>query len=250
MKSIPILIAAVFLVAGMAWAKDPPAKEGPAKNVAAGKSAPAKASPLKTPKERLSYGIGINVGRNIKGQGMDLDGNVFSMGVRDAIGDKTPLMTDDEIREVIVAMQLEMRMKAERAHESAGIENKSKGEAFLAANKKKEGVVTTASGLQYKVLRAGAGKPPGLSDRVSANYRGTLIDGTEFDSSYSRGQPAEFAVNQVIAGWMEALQIMKPGDKWAVYVPPDLAYGDRGAGEKIGPHATLIFEIELLEVKK
>ncbi|MBI3994298.1 MAG: FKBP-type peptidyl-prolyl cis-trans isomerase [Candidatus Lambdaproteobacteria bacterium] len=254
MKAIPMLIAALLLVVGTTWAKEPPAQKDASKTASAkeapAKATPAKSSALKTPKDRLSYGIGINVGRNIKSQGLELDGSVFSMGVRDALGDKTPLMTDDEIREAIVSMQMEMRMKAEREHEAKGVDNKVKGEAFLAENKKKEGVVSTASGLQYKVVRAGTGKAPSINDHVTAHYRGTLIDGTEFDSSYSRGQPADFAVNQVIAGWVEALQIMQAGSKWIIYIPPDLAYGDRGAGQLIGPQSTLIFEIELLEIKQ
>jgi len=157
-------------------------------------------------------------------------------------------MTEQEIQETLKTFQQEMAAKqAEKTKQLAEI-NKKEGEAFLAENKKKEGVKTLPSGLQYKILTEGSGKTPKETDTVTTHYRGTLIDGTEFDSSFKRGQPASFTVNGVIKGWTEALQLMKEGSKWQLFIPSDLAYGDRGAGGQIGPHATLIFEVELISI--
>ena len=160
------------------------------------------------------------------------------------------LLTEQEIREITTAFQKEMMAKQEELNKKLGEKNKKEGEVFLAENKKKEGVKTLPSGLQYKVIKAGTGKKPKLTDTVTTNYRGTLIDGTEFDSSYRRGQPASFPVNGVIPGWTEALQLMEEGAKWQLFVPPNLAYGDRGAGRQIGPNATLIFEVELISIQE
>jgi len=159
------------------------------------------------------------------------------------------LMTEEEIRESLSALQKELMEKQAEKTKLMGEKNKKEGEAFLAENKKKEGVVTLPSGLQYKVIKEGTGKQPSADATVETNYRGTLIDGTEFDSSYKRGQAATFPVNGVIAGWTEALQLMKEGAKWQLFVPANLAYGERGAGNVIGPNATLIFEVELISVK-
>jgi len=150
----------------------------------------------------------------------------------------------------IQAFQKEMQAKMVAEMQALAAKNKAAGEAFLAENAKKEGVVVTDSGLQYKIIEEGEGPSPGPSDMATVNYRGTLIDGTQFDSSYDRGQPATFPVGGVIAGWTEALQLMKPGAKWQLFIPADLAYGERGAGKDIGPNSTLVFDVELLSVEK
>jgi FKBP-type peptidyl-prolyl cis-trans isomerase len=204
---------------------------------------------LKNPKEKLSYGIGTDLGRNLKRLGVEIDGDLLIKGFKDAMSGAKPLMTDEEIGATLNALQQQIQRKAAQVAAAAGEENKKAGEAFLAQNKGKQGVVTLPSGLQYKILKAGDGKKPSASDTVECNYRGTLIDGNEFDSSYKRGQPATFGVSQVIPGWQEALQLMSVGSKWQLFVPADLAYGERGAGREIGPNATLIFEVELLAIK-
>jgi FKBP-type peptidyl-prolyl cis-trans isomerase FklB len=160
------------------------------------------------------------------------------------------LLTEEEARAAIMHLQAQLRQKQIEAMKLAGEKNQKAGEAFLAENKKKEGVVTLPSGLQYKILKAGEGKKPTAEDTVVCNYRGTLIDGTEFDSSYKRGEPATFPVRGVIKGWTEALQLMPVGSKWQLFIPPTLAYGERGAGAQIGPDATLIFEVELISIKE
>jgi len=206
-------------------------------------------SPLKGPKEKMSYGIGADLGRNLKRLGIEIDADALIKGFNDALSGAKPLMSDEEIGQTLNALQQSIQRKAAQATAAAGEENKKAGEAFLAQNKGKQGVVTLPSGLQYKILKAGNGKKPTENDTVECNYRGTLINGTEFDSSYRRGQPATFGVGQVIPGWREALQLMPVGSKWELYVPSDLAYGERGAGRDIGPNATLVFEVELLAIK-
>jgi FKBP-type peptidyl-prolyl cis-trans isomerase FklB len=206
-------------------------------------------SPLATKEDKVSYSIGLSVGRNLKNQGIEVVPESMVLGIRDAMKDGKTLLTDDEIRQVMFAFQMEMRARQMDARMKKGEQNRKEGEDFLSENKKKKGVKTTESGLQYQVLKAGAGMMPQASDTVSAHYRGTLIDGTEFDSSYARGEPASFPVNQVIPGWSEVLQLMKVGAKWKVWIPSQLAYGERGAGQEIGPHAMLIFEIELIEIR-
>jgi FKBP-type peptidyl-prolyl cis-trans isomerase FklB len=204
---------------------------------------------LKSDKDKLSYGIGADLGRNLKRLEIEVDPELVRKGLLDALSGAKPMMSDEEVRAVLTALQAQIQRKAAQAASVAGEENKKAGEAFLAQNKTKPGVVTLPSGLQYKILKAGEGKKPGESDTVECNYRGTLINGTEFDSSYKRGQPATFAVTQVIPGWREALQLMTVGSKWQLFVPPELAYGERGAGREIGPNATLVFEVELLGIK-
>lgn len=204
---------------------------------------------LKDQKEKVSYGIGVDIGKAMQKQGLALDPDLLAKGIKDAYSGGKLLMTDQEIQETLTAFQKEMRTKQEAANKTAGEKNKKDGEAFLAANKTKEGVKTLPDGLQYKVIKAGTGKKPAPTDTVVTQYRGTLIDGTEFDSSFKRGQPATFRVDGVIRGWTEALQLMEEGAKWILYVPPSLAYGDRGAGPQIGPNATLIFEIELVSIQ-
>ena len=211
-------------------------------------------SVLKTDKQKDSYAIGMDIGNNISGQKFDIDLELLIRGLKDVIGKKDTLFTKEEHAKQMTAFRTRMiaKAKARRDAEAADkfAKQRKKGEDFLAANKKKEGVKVTESGLQYKVLKSGDGATPTKSDSVVTHYRGTLINGTEFDSSYKRGKPAEFRVGGVIAGWTEALQLMKVGDKWQLYIPYKLAYGERGAGADIKPFSTLIFDIELLEVKK
>ncbi len=208
------------------------------------------AVPLKDQKDRISYVIGIDIGTNLKRQSIEINPEALLRGLRDGLSGSKPLMTDQEMKETIAAFQKEMQTKQEEVAKKMGEKNKKEGETFLAENRKKEGVVTLPSGLQYKVLKKGSGRKPKLTDTVTTHYRGTLIDGTEFDSSYRRNQPATFPVNGVIAGWTEALQLMEEGAKWQLFIPPQLAYGERGAGPQIGPHATLIFEVELISIQE
>jgi FKBP-type peptidyl-prolyl cis-trans isomerase len=203
---------------------------------------------LKTDKDKLSYAVGMNIGRSIHSQSMEIDPAILLRGLKDEMAGKT-VMTDMEAHNTLMQAQQEAKKKADETRQASMEPNKKAGDAFLAANKTKEGVVTLPSGLQYKILKEGTGPKPTPADSVVCNYRGTLIDGKEFDSSYKRGQPATFPVGQVIKGWTEALQLMPVGSKWQLFVPPDLAYGDRGAGPDIGPGATLIFEVELISIK-
>ena len=204
---------------------------------------------LQTSKEKQSYSMGADIGKRLKSQSIDVNADSFSLGLKDALSGGKMLLTEEEIRESLSSLQKELMEKQAEKNRLLGEKNKTEGEAFLAENKKKEGVITLPSGLQYKVIKEGTGKQPSADATVETNYRGTLIDGTEFDSSYKRGQPATFPVNGVIQGWTEALQLMKEGAKWQLFVPASLAYGERGAGNVIGPNATLIFEVELISVK-
>ncbi len=204
---------------------------------------------LKDPRLKASYAIGADIGNAFKKQELDLDPKAVAAGIADALAGKTTL-NEAEIRATLEEFQKTFASKAEARSKVAGEKNVKEGETFLAANSKKEGVKTTASGLQYKVLTSGKGKTPTAADTVKVHYKGTLIDGSVFDSSIDRGEPAEFGVGQVIKGWTEALQLMKEGDKWQVVIPGSLAYGERGAGGKIGPNAVLIFEVELLSIVK
>jgi FKBP-type peptidyl-prolyl cis-trans isomerase FklB len=205
---------------------------------------------LKDQKEKLSYVIGVDIGKALEKQGVQIDPEIVAKGLKDGFSGGKLLMNDQEIQETMTAFQKEMRVKQEAALKQAGEKNKKEGEAFLTENKTKEGVKTLPSGLQYKVIKAGSGKKPKATDTVVTHYKGTLLDGTEFDSSYRRNQPATFKVNGVIRGWTEALQLMEEGAKWILYVPSALAYGERGAGGQIGPNATLIFEVELVSVQE
>ena len=204
---------------------------------------------LQTTKEKQSYSIGADIGSKLKAQSIDIDADVFAQGLKDAFSGGKLQLTEQEMKETLAGLQKElMEKQAERTKQIAE-KNKKEGAEFLAANKTKEGVKTLPSGLQYKVIKEGTGKTPKAEDTVITNYRGTLIDGTEFDSSYKRGQPATFPVKGVIPGWTEALQLMKEGSTWELFIPSNLAYNERGAGNTIGPNATLIFEIELISVK-
>ncbi|MFZ5861319.1 MAG: FKBP-type peptidyl-prolyl cis-trans isomerase [Nitrospirota bacterium] len=205
---------------------------------------------LKTDNEKVSYSIGLDIGTNFKRQSVELDAKALAAGINDGLSGAKPALSEDEVRKVLADFQQEIRNRMAAAAQQAADDNKKKGDAFLADNKKQKGVVTLPSGLQYKVVKEGKGAKPKATDTVSVHYRGTLIDGTEFDSSIKRGEPTEFPVNQVIKGWTEALQLMPVGSKWQLFIPSDLAYGGQGAGPTIGPNATLIFDVELLTIKK
>jgi FKBP-type peptidyl-prolyl cis-trans isomerase FklB len=211
---------------------------------------------LKTQKDKASYAIGLNIGRGLHKDSVDVDPAILLRGLRDGLGGGKTLLTDEEMKGAMTTLQSELRKKQEvRSKEQeekmlqVGETNKKEGEAFLAANKTKDDIVTMPSGLQYKILKEGTGPKPSATDSVVCNYKGTLLDNTEFDSSYKRGQPATFQVGQVIHGWTEALQLMPVGSKWQLFIPADLAYGQRGGGSGIGPNATLIFEVELLSIQ-
>lgn len=207
------------------------------------------AAELKTDKEKLSYAMGMDLGGQLKTHSVDVDPDLFARGLRDALAGGKTILTDEEAKKVIAALQMTMVAKNVEEMKAVGEKNKTEGEAFLAANKSKDGVVALPSGLQYKVITAGTGPKPTADQTVVCHYRGTLIDGKEFDSSYKRGQPATFPVKGVIKGWTEVLQLMPVGSKWQVFIPSELAYGARGAGADIGPNAALIFEIELVGIK-
>lgn len=223
-------------------AKTPAAKSTtPAAKSSTGAKPPATAG-LQTDLQKASYALGINIGTNIKQQPIQLDLPSLFKGIKDAEAGNKPVLTEDEMNASLKVVRDEATAKVSEA-------NMKEGAEFLAANKAKDGVVTTASGLQYKIITAGTGAKPSNADTVVCNYKGTFINGTEFDSSYKRGKPAEFPVGGVIRGWTEALQLMPVGSKWELYVPSELAYGSRGAGGAIGPNQTLIFEVELLSIK-
>ncbi len=224
--------------------QQPPAAEQPIP------ANPEAAKILKTDKDKISYAIGMNVGRGMHAQSIEVNPDLILRGIEDEIaGGGQTLLTDAEARTVIMALQKSLHDKQMAAHQVALDANKKAGDAFLAENKTKPGVVTLPSGLQYKILTEGTGPKPVLADVVSCNYRGTLIDGKEFDSSAKRGQPGVFPVGRVIKGWTEALQLMPVGSKWQLFIPGDLAYGDAGHPPDIGPGETLIFEIELVSIQ-
>ncbi|MGC1322387.1 MAG: FKBP-type peptidyl-prolyl cis-trans isomerase [Candidatus Udaeobacter sp.] len=203
-----------------------------------------KSPQLKDQKDKVSYSIGMQIGFNLGRQKVDINPDILAAGIKDAIANK-PQLTTDQVKDIMAQFEKDMEQK----QKELGEKNKTEGAKYLEENKKKSGVKTTASGLQYKVIKDGSGTQPKATDMVTVNYRGTLIDGTEFDSSYKRGQPASFPVNGVIKGWTEALQLMKQGSKYQLFIPSNLAYGERAMGPDIGPNSTLIFEVELQEVK-
>ena len=223
----------------------------------AGKTSTAKtatnALTLNTPKDKQSYAIGINVGKglsqNLKQSGVDIDPAILVRAIKDVLAGDKQAMTDQEAQETLKTLQADMRKEQQLKQEQLAGNNKKEGDEFLAANKSKEGVTTLPDGLQYKILQEGTGPKPTAADSVTVNYRGTLLNGAEFDSSYKRGQPASFNVGGSIKGWTEALQLMPVGSKWQIFIPSDLAYGPRGAGRDIGPNATLVFEVELLSIQ-
>ena len=231
----------------------PAASAKPGQGTAAGptrKPAP-KSQPLtlKTQKDKTSYAMGMNIGAGLRKQAIDIDPAIMARGLRDSFSNGKTLLSEEEERTILTQLQSDVRKKQQELAQLAGEANKKQGLAFLEANKSKEGVVALPSGLQYKVLQEGTGAKPAATDTVVCNYRGTLLDNTEFDSSYKRGQPATFPVSGVIKGWTEALQLMPVGSKWQLFIPAELAYGDRGAGGQIGPGSTLIFEVELLSIQ-
>jgi FKBP-type peptidyl-prolyl cis-trans isomerase FklB len=218
----------IILLAGQAYAGDDPV--------------------LKSQKDKLSYSLGINIGMGLKNQAVDVDSDILTKGIKDALSGANPMIEQTEIGQILADFQKEMMARQQEMIKQLGEKNKIEGEAFLAENKKKEGVKTLPSGLEYKVIKPGTGNKPKLTDVVKVDYRGTLINGTQFDSTYDRGKPATLLVNDVIPGWTEALQLMKEGAKWQIFIPPNLAYGERGAGTQIEPNATLIFDVELISV--
>jgi FKBP-type peptidyl-prolyl cis-trans isomerase len=265
-------IATSIVAAGLLLAAGTPAQQTPAANspstpppaakpataakssqTPAAKTGTAKtAAPLtlNTPKQKASYAIGMNIGKNLKRDSVDIDPAVLSRGLKDALAGNKLLLTDDEAKAALAALQMEVRAKEEGKMKAVALENKKTGEAFLTANKTKEGVVTLPSGLQYKIITAGTGPKPAADDTVLCHYRGTLVDNTEFDSSYKRKEPLKIPVGGVIKGWTEAIQLMPVGSKWQLFIPSDLAYGERGApGSPIGPNSTLIFEVELISIE-
>ena len=246
------LLAAGVVLLGSAMAQQPAAKSS-APAAQPQPSSPAASSSnaaLPTDKDKLSYAIGMNVGKGLHRDGVDVDPNVLLRGLKDAMAGGPTLLTDEEARASIVQLQGQLRAKMEAQQAQAGETNKKAGDDFLAANKSKPGVVALPSGLQYKILKEGTGPKPMATDSVKCNYRGTLIDGKEFDASEKHGGPATFPVNGVIKGWTEALQLMPVGSKWQLFIPPDMAYGSRGAPPDIGPNETLIFEVELLSIEE
>jgi FKBP-type peptidyl-prolyl cis-trans isomerase FklB len=245
--------AAVLLLAANAPAQQPAAASAKQSPPASGAKAAASASQgsaaLATEKQKESYALGMNIARGLQKQSVPLDMSALVRGITDSLTSGKTLLTDDEAVAELKRLQTEVNAKQQEEQKQAAEENMKDGEAFLAANKSKDGVVTLPSGLQYKIEKEGTGPKPKASDTVVCNYRGTFINGTEFDSSYKRGQPATFPVGGVIKGWTEALQMMPVGSKWELFIPSDLAYGPRGAGGVIGPDATLVFEVELLSIQ-
>ncbi len=203
---------------------------------------------LKGQKEKESYSLGYQFGQSLKAQGVDIDLDVYISAVRDALGGKTSRVPQEEIRKTITEMQKRIKSARQQEFKEKAEKNLAENKVFLEENKKKEGIKTLDSGLQYKILAEGSGKTPKATDTVTVQYRGTLINGTEFDNSYKRGQPTTFPVSGVIRGWTEALQLMKEGAKWQIFIPPELGYGERGTGP-IPSNSVLIFEIELISVK-
>ena len=211
----------------------------------------AQAADLTTVQQQASYAIGVNFARTIQQQNVDVDSAALTAGLEDELKGSGLAITQEQMQSASQQYIDELQQKQAKALAKQAESNQKQGEAFLAENKNKQGVVTLQSGLQYKVIKSGSGEQPKLNDTVTTHYRGTLIDGTEFDSSYSRSKPTSFPVSGVIKGWTEALQLMHVGDQWQLFVPAELAYGQQAPrGSKIGPNATLIFDIELLEINK
>jgi len=207
-------------------------------------------SPFETENDKVSYSIGLKYGESMKRDVSEINVDVFVKGFGHGFDGKKPELSEQEVMATLQAFQTRKMQEMQEKQQAAMVENKTKSDTFLNENKQREGVVTLESGLQYEVLASGEGASPKADDTVKVHYHGTLVDGTVFDSSVDRGQPAVFGVNRVIKGWTEALQLMKAGDKWKVVIPSSLAYGERGAGDKIGPNATLVFEVELLAIEE
>jgi FKBP-type peptidyl-prolyl cis-trans isomerase FklB len=230
MRYLAALILSIFLLFGVCSAQGKPE--------------------LKDQKDKESYSLGYQFGQYLKLQGVDINLDVYTSAIKDALGNKEPSMSKDEIIATIRGLEQRVQAARQKALKEKGAKNLEEGKAFLAENQKKKDVKTLPSGLQYKVLKEGSGKTPKATDTVSVNYKGTLLDGTEFDSSYKRGQPISFKVGEVIKGWSEALQHMKEGSKYQLFIPPDLAYGERAIGQTIAPNSTLIFEVDLIKVEE
>jgi FKBP-type peptidyl-prolyl cis-trans isomerase FklB len=237
MRQLAIIAAILILAGSVAFAQQP----GPETKKEPG---------LETKKDKVSYSIGVLVGKDMKTQGIDLNPDAFSKGFSDGLSGAEPAMTDEDMKKTMSEFRSDLMAKQQAEMKKAAEENKAKEAAFFAENKTKEGVKTTASGLQYKVLKEGTGKMPTAYDTVVVHYRGTLLDGTEFDSSYKRKEPATLPVSGLIPGWTEALQMMKTGSKWQIWVPSKSAYGETGAGGVIPPNATLVFEVELISIEQ
>jgi len=244
MRVLGFAMTWMCLCAAAAYAQNEPAPTGP--GVVA---APTPAMDSKEAGVIASYGIGMNTGRSIKSEGVEIDLEMFLQGIRDGASEAKPKYTEQQVRAALAVFQQEMQAKQAKRQQSVGEKNKREGQTFLAANKAKEGVVTLPSGLQYRVVRAGNGVSPKATDTVKVHYEGTLLDGHVFDSSIKRNEPAVFPVRGVIPGWTEALQRMKVGDKWKLFIPSELAYGASGAGREIGPNSVLVFDVELLGIE-
>lgn len=228
MKKVLLTLACLGLLAPTACAQEKP--------------------PVQTEQQKISYSLGYSIGRDFRQKELDIDADVLLRGMKDALGDRTTALSEDEMRQAMMDLQKKMMAQQQQKVQQLADKNEQEGKAFLAENRQKEGVKTTMSGLQYKVIQKGTGKKPGKDDKVTVHYRGRLLDGTEFDSSYKRNNPATFPVGGVIPGWTEALQLMKEGAKWQLFIPAKLAYGEKGAGPMIGPNSTLIFDVELISV--
>lgn len=216
--------------------------------VLAGQTWAADMTEIKTEKDKLSYSIGASIGKNLKKDATDVDLDVLIKGMKSAMSGQKLLMSDNDVRQVMASYQNDLRKRSMLTRQEALVANKKKGEDFLAENKTKDGVVTLPSGVQYQIIKAGKGKTPLDSDTIEVNYRGSLIDGTTFDAT-EPDHPATFKLSALIAGWKEALRLMPSGSKWKIFIPSQLAYGERGAGSDIGPNEALIFEVELLAIK-
>jgi FKBP-type peptidyl-prolyl cis-trans isomerase FklB len=217
--------------------------------LASGCTAQEKRLELKDLKDKVSYSIGISIGKDFKEQEIEINPDVLAQGLRDGLSGRESLLTEEQIKETQMTFHKEMMAKQETRQKEAAEKNLKEGQAFLAEHAKQEGVKTTPSGLQYRVIEEGTGKTPGPENTVTVHYRGKLVDGTEFDSSHQRGEPATFPVSGVIPGWTEGLQLMKEGAKYELVIPPALAYGENGAGPVIGPNSVLVFEVELIKVQ-
>lgn len=265
--STALILAAATMLAGTGYAQQTPATSTPPATTPAAPAATttktpekttgtatksATPAPLTTKKDKFSYALGMNIGNTLgaqlKKQSVEVDWDLVAQGLKTTTSGGKTRLTQEEAKTVLTEMSTELQKEQQEKAKEAATKNKTEGEAFLAGNKDKEGIVTLPDGLQYKILTAGTGPKPAATDSVVCNYRGTMINGTEFDSSYKRGQPATFGVSQVIKGWTEALQLMPVGSKWQLFIPSNLAYGERGAGGEIGPDSTLIFEVELISI--
>lgn len=246
-KSLYLSVLTVGILLGSALAQQTPPNAPSATKT--DQAATPNPNGLNTQKDKFSYALGMNIGNNLHKQDVPVDPDLVMRGLKDALAGGKTALTEEEMRAALTEMQTEIRKQMQEKAKAEGEANKKEGDAFLAANKGKEGVVVLPSGLQYKILKAGTGPKPAATDSVVCNYTGTLISGKEFDSSAKHGGPATFPVNGVIKGWTEALQLMPTGSKWQLFIPGDLAYGERGAGADIGPNATLIFEVELVSIQ-